>query len=157
MYFYPRSPRGERQLPRNGSRDAYRFLSTLPARGATEHESAQSVHLSHFYPRSPRGERLNTNPLNPFIYHISIHAPREGSDQPAFPGLRENMISIHAPREGSDTASHTVQFVDSDFYPRSPRGERPLRGAKVAPPLDFYPRSPRGERRYRPEELHPHR
>ena len=101
-----------------------KFLSTLPARGATRHR------------------------------------PR--------PGLIE-VISIHAPREGSDDS--LSQFVDADchFYPRSPRGERPsksemvpssllflstlpARGATSAlgqilnQAMDFYPRSPRGER-----------
>ena len=57
-------------------------------------------------------------------------------------------ISIHAPREGSDYKS----FVNShgsltNFYPRSPRGERPrCTTRRPASPADFYPRSPRGER-----------
>ena len=35
---------------------------------------------------------------------ISIHAPREGSDPIAYPGINQtDGISIHAPREGSDT------------------------------------------------------
>ena len=33
---------------------------------------------------------------------ISIHAPREGSDQEGDRRLGINVISIHAPREGSD-------------------------------------------------------
>ena len=114
--FYPRSPRGERQsypyFPASGSR----FLSTLPARGAT---------LLHFYPRSPRGERLEALPVEikqKFAFlstlpargatHdiafvdgrsvISIHAPREGSDAVTSGRQYNSLISIHAPREGSD-------------------------------------------------------
>ena len=36
-------------------------------------------------------------------------------------------ISIHAPREGSDL--HTIRAFSerANFYPRSPRGERPCR------------------------------
>ena len=78
--FYPRSPRGER-----------------PA--------AQAAHTPtrhHFYPRSPRGERLiGIDELTHFTW-ISIHAPREGSDAPAWGGRPPGRISIHAPREGSD-------------------------------------------------------
>ena len=37
-----------------------------------------------------------------FLLPISIHAPREGSDVPAVCVGRGDMISIHAPREGSD-------------------------------------------------------
>ena len=36
-----------------------------------------------------------------------------------------------------------------DFYPRSPRGERPESPHRRLDPADFYPRSPRGERRSR--------
>ena len=57
-YFYPRSPRGERQ---DKPRPCYlltKFLSTLPARGATA--------VANFFRAEIR---------------ISIHAPREGSDR----------------------------------------------------------------------------
>ena len=36
---------------------------------------------------------------------ISIHAPREGSDQIKRKQNNKKQISIHAPREGSDTQS----------------------------------------------------
>ena len=78
--FYPRSPRGERRSARAGQGAAGRFLSTLPARGAT-------TTLRRFSALLP----------------ISIHAPREGSD--------------------IETASRGLSLTD--FYPRSPRGERP--------------------------------
>ena len=78
------------------------FLSTLPARGATEADARGgtrytiSIHAPregsdayrteqpgqqrNFYPRSPRGERpALCGPLYP-VAPISIHAPREGSD-----------------------------------------------------------------------------
>ena len=55
-----------------------------------------------FYPRSPRGERLFG--FNPILsaHIISIHAPREGSDESARKEAKTCLISIHAPREGSD-------------------------------------------------------
>ena len=82
---------------------------------------------------------------------ISIHAPREGSDAqlavasrlyvqflstlPARGATRATSvalsrarISIHAPREGSDTNIRFSQIETSYFYPRSPRGERPVSG-----------------------------
>ena len=34
-------------------------------------------------------------------------------------------ISIHAPREGSDRICSPIFADASNFYPRSPRGERP--------------------------------
>ena len=58
IYFYPRSPCGERQ------------------------QDQQTVGEKHnyFYPRSPCGERPVTNPGSPFKDEISIHAPHAGSD-----------------------------------------------------------------------------
>ena len=60
---------------------------------------------------------------------ISIHAPREGSDGCVFLlGALICEISIHAPREGSDPAAAIAAAGElKDFYPRSPRGERPNR------------------------------
>ena len=102
--FYPRSPRGERHTsgglchvghgvisihaPREGSdcRTWYmdlsdrRFLSTLPARGATKTWTNWPTGSSNFYPRSPRGERLDVEVDTGRARPISIHAPREGSD-----------------------------------------------------------------------------
>ena len=102
MDFYPRSPRGERPTSSITPSSSAEFLSTLPARGATNHPAllAQSFHISihapregsdpapqfrllplpNFYPRSPRGERppIGLPPL--MTSPISIHAPREGSD-----------------------------------------------------------------------------
>ena len=109
-----------------------------------------------------------------FIDTISIHAPREGSDHTLTEaGYRITNISIHAPREGSDRLDGPASAGRKDFYPRSPRGERPrsrssnwrtgaflstlpARGAtsraarRNCRRMHFYPRSPRGERRCRP-------
>ena len=75
--------------------------------------------------------------------HISIHAPREGSDyfadgtdfyiygfQSTLPVrgativfaniLRSAIISIHAPREGSDYDAYAAFEGDDNFNPRSP-------------------------------------
>ena len=79
--FYPHSPRGERPLARIMSQPNAAFLSTLPARGAT-------------------GLVVGTKTK----YVISIHTPREGSDQ-----LVDHLHQRHY-----------------HFYPHSPRGERPM-------------------------------
>ena len=57
----------------------FAFLSTLPARGATQCLVALDAQAE-----------------------ISIHAPREGSDYATHPAKHQELISIHAPREGSD-------------------------------------------------------
>ena len=168
--FYPRSPRGERPWKRGCMSWNAKFLSTLPARGATatatytNKDEGISIHA----PRegSDRVELPVPDPCDA----ISIHAPREGSD-PAGPGNGNDWrISIHAPREGSDyrtavyntTAElflstlpargatgggHGHQHPEQHFYPRSPRGERPWARRPGRPTAgNFYPRSPRGER-----------
>ena len=77
------------------------FLSTLPARGATYLTFSKKA-----------------------LKSISIHAPREGSDEQTPMIAKTIAISIHAPREGSDRPSrHDGQRIRY-FYPRSPRGER---------------------------------
>ena len=96
-----------------------------PRGGSDTSPDTKSMHMNNFNPRSPWGERLrvyirlrvnrNFNPRSPWgerllpvlpnqpIRHISIHAPRGGSDQPVHgQHLRYPLISIHAPRGGSD-------------------------------------------------------
>ena len=56
-----------------------------------------------FNPRSPDGERHSPPDISGNVVHISIHAPRMGSDK-TIRRLRAcaSSISIHAPRMGSD-------------------------------------------------------
>ena len=77
--FNPRSPCGERQRFRRLRVCGVRFQSTLPVWGATEEQP---------YPVAAR--------------HISIHAPRVGSDVRYDHSYSQGIISIHAPRVGSD-------------------------------------------------------
>ena len=122
--FYPRSPRGERRESGDGLVYRVSFLSTLPARGATQQVSFRFVSavflstlpargatrssrfdgqcLYYFYPRSPRGERPGIPGHWTQADSISIHAPREGSDALTAKQKAFVQISIHAPREGSD-------------------------------------------------------
>ena len=128
-YFYPRSPRGERlqrfsiffvvfsaisiHAPREGSDKVsviggtklYVFLSTLPARGATNYVIIGS-------------------PAN----IISIHAPREGSDTDAQYQQLEAMAFLSTlPARGATIPKSDILKSVKNFYPRSPRGERPSR------------------------------
>ena len=145
-YFNPRSPHGERHNAPGVMPQESAFQSTLPARGATD----------------PDGESYETK-------HISIHAPRTGSDWWSELRKGKDDISIHAPRTGSDTASIIAFASAIDFNPRSPHGERhkyvalggivskisihaPRTGsdetsqASALCPRNFNPRSPHGER-----------
>ena len=51
---------------------------------------------------------------------ISIHAPREGSDNAMEKLYMALCISIHAPREGSDKLFVLPAEIPIDFNPRSP-------------------------------------
>ena len=140
--FNPRSPHGERPLPRVSRRRRFSFQPTLPARGATR------VHR----PCGRRGE-------------ISTHAPRTGSDcTPDAPFQRldyfnprsphgerrvsasfvrsSQNISTHAPRTGSDEDSTLFLLFRQNFNPRSPHGERPKSSSNASARLRFQPTLP---------------
>ena len=149
MYFYPRSPCGERHDDDDGT-----------------------TVKKNFYPRSPCGER-------PFLVHyqrlvpdISIHALLAESDVPlgfkltpmdiflSTLSLRRATavgagyhvaqdISIHALLAESDWSRRVPGGRRRHFYPRSPCGERPgYHRTHETGNLHFYPRSPCGERRF---------
>ena len=83
---------------------------------------------------------------------ISIHALLAESDFPPSILAQKVWISIHALLAESDQAHRKWQLAISDFYPRSPCGERPPSGSRYSQRGYFYPRSPCGERRF--ERLH---
>ena len=102
-YFNPRSPRGER--PR-----------TVP-RG--------QIALGYFNPRSPRGERLQQqHQQQQPIQQFQSTLPARGATSSPPTHSHRRPISIHAPREGSDNANPIFNTRYANFNPRSPRGER---------------------------------
>ena len=131
LYFYPRSPCGER-LPLDEFQDlapdisihallaesdcitttiictAWRFLSTLSLRRATRRKQPSFGNYIHFYPRSPCGER--------------------------------------------HSISSVINNIIDNFYPRSPCGERLISPHSAPDNGNFYPRSPCGERLDRVQE-----
>ena len=126
MYFYPRSPRGERPRFLPGRPEAVKNFYPRSPRGERLITASRFRPSSYFYPRSPRGERQLNLAKERIDKAISIHAPRVGSDMnfnallingfstflstlPAWgatiflPGPSPpSTISIHAPRVGSD-------------------------------------------------------
>ncbi len=82
---------------------------------------------------------------------ISIHAPREGSDERERGGTSTPPQFLSTlPARGATHRPRQVRPLGCDFYPRSPRGERLAACGLDAERADqdFYPRSPRGERLY---------
>ena len=102
MYFYPRSPCGERHIR----------ITHNPGPG-------------YFYPRSPCGERLLIDLVDSPIAKISIHALLAESDPIRLPKPLIIPISIHALLAESDHTRTYTGPLAHYFYPRSPCGERP--------------------------------
>ena len=80
------------------------------------------------------------------VIKISIHALLAESDRLRRKELQRNHISIHALLAESDKKGSGKSTTLTNFYPRSPCGERQR---QIPVPLGwryFYPRSPCGER-----------
>ena len=173
--FYPRSPCGERLRAWICTKSVSRFLSTLSLRRATtSHGQATnnrtiSIHALlaesdffksqkrtgkvNFYPRSPCGERLAGYRQALAHCNISIHALLAESDcqrSRTQSSVRPFLSTLSLRRATTDTTS--AKMRQSDFYPRSPCGERPVTARIIDPTFDFYPRSPCGERRRFPPD-----
>ena len=125
LYFYPRSPCGERPLATvmGHSPDLFlstlslrrattafllqtnmdTFLSTLSLRRATCSFKRWNTEKQNFYPRSPCGERPGSTEERPLL----------------------TVISIHALLAESDATDMKLIIARNNFYPRSPCGERP--------------------------------
>ena len=125
------------------------FLSTPSARRATPTgprknvESKISIHAlreegdprlyrgtadaGDFYPRPPRGGRLEQQAAMSYNSAISIHALREEGDARtrAIMCLTFTFLSTPSARRAT-TAYQRQTCSDTDFYPRPPRGGRPL-------------------------------
>ena len=148
--FYPRSPCGERQRPYYPQSRPRLFLSTLSLRRATANSGPCNGRLLHFYPRSPCGERQHgrgprqcsfchfyprspcgerriAGPVPRSGHIISIHALLAESDQiHSCSRPSQQSISIHALLAESDVLVLGIPTSVSNFYPRSPCGERLL-------------------------------
>ena len=125
---------------------------------------------AYFNRRSPRGERPFPDDFLFFVWCISIHAPRGGSDirhgvkqkrslrfqstLPAggatdfyWPVLAHLGISIHAPRGGSDTQFDMVRWRTAQFQSTLPAGGATAKHYTMTRGYRYFnPRSPRGER-----------
>ena len=123
-----------------------KFLSTLSLRRATGGGLLFLLSRINFYPRSPCGERLHFDNFNLHCVEISIHALLAESDV-GQKRLRQKLaISIHALLAESDIRQSKEKPRQTNFYPRSPCGERRQQPDGTTSTTYFYPRSPCGER-----------
>ena len=115
-----------------------KFLSTLPARGATERYDETGHPYLVFLSTLPARGATEIYCQGTAEDDISIHAPREGSDdRQVFFIVRERDISIHAPREGSDVDRHRPRpgLIISIHAPRE--GSDPLCAAHCTQSFPF--------------------
>ena len=100
------------------------FLSTLSLRRATPFSRLARTRTRYFYPRSPCGERLDCRVISTgsqgFLSTLSLRRATWGLPENS-PGIA---ISIHALLAESDYPPAQSRYADTNFYPRSPCGER---------------------------------
>ena len=118
LYFYPRSPWGERhQGYRDGLAQGRKFLSTLPVGGATGWRCKNSLSVWHFYPRSPWGERpgrmKHTMSFAKFLSTLPVGGATYITYDTRYYAID---ISIHAPRGGSDSKHDNIPFIFATVY-----------------------------------------
>ena len=101
-----------------------KFLSTLSLRRATGRHRGNNRGPIHFYPRSPCGERhsIVTSRQLPASF-LSTLSLRRATDYARY-YIHAREISIHALLAESDGHPKPGRHLGSDFYPRSPCGER---------------------------------
>ena len=122
------------------------FQSTLPVWGATPEPLTGRTAQRHFNPRSPCGERrrYKVQDFPGLLFQSTL--PVWGATAGNGVVFAKIHISIHAPRVGSDCNSIRQRFDQSHFNPRSPCGERRL-AIQTEPYFRYFnPRSPCGER-----------
>ena len=147
-HFYPRSPCGERlvHLTQAASPGGISIHALLAESDGIQAETAvfvPPISIHALLAESDRGAYRGARQSRP----ISIHALLAESDKNTSIAGRITEISIHALLAESDNQCKIDQKRSSNFYPRSPCGER--RGTFLSTHNTswyFYPRSPCGER-----------
>ena len=123
LYFYPRSPCGERPTRPWPMRSWPDFYPRSPC-GERPRGQLPTTQPPNFYPRSPCGERRST--------------------ELTFPGFGIFLSTLSLRR--ATAGAKATENATWNFYPRSPCGERRICDYRRRDPGHFYPRSPCGER-----------
>ena len=121
--FYPRPPRGGRPG---------QLLGLLPG-----HD---------FYPRPPRGGRLfQSSQLGVQVKFLSTPSARRATSGLFTLMFGAGFLSTPSARRATKPAKSGGKRP-GNFYPRPPRGGRPLNRRTIMQQVNFYPRPPRGGR-----------
>ena len=147
--FYPRPPRGGRHEKKPRMWGSLNFYPRPPRGGRLLRAVASPVGTLYFYPRPPRGGRLlqEREADKPLGFLSTPSARRATYGRAGGVLLLDLFLSTPSARRAT-WPSCIKQSSQRDFYPRPPRGGRPLCSCRSAGlPADFYPRPPRGGRR----------
>ena len=125
IYFYPRSPCGERPYGRINDISRLIFLSTLSLRRATVAGSCLNGVIGFLSTLSLR-RATSGSKGRPATQAISIHALLAESDliDPEIKIATERFLSTLSLRRATSKGSVSIPRY-RNFYPRSPCGERP--------------------------------
>ena len=149
LYFYPRSPCGERPVTARIIDPTFGFLSTLSLRRATNNVlpayAACGISIHALLAESDEAQDGYKDTVTEFLStlslrratsapvacgpdaDISIHALLAESDATTANKALQKIISIHALLAESDGLFSSVYLgYMNNLYPRSPCGERPL-------------------------------
>ena len=138
--FYPRSPCGERPAI-DVFLAVWAVISIHALLAESDYLGAwKSRNIRHFYPRSPCGERPRRTyqqcEEREFLSTLSLRRATTWAR-----GSRVTyVISIHALLAESDSKRSDHLLPTSNFYPRSPCGERPTAntGATTSDPISIH-------------------
>ena len=126
------------------------FLSTPSARRATEN-GLRTSSWPHISIHALREEGDVTEIKQGEYLGISIHALREEGDFANFDAVEFHCLFLSTPSARRATPPSRIWLWNwSNFYPRPPRGGRPIHMEASSFFADFYPRPPRGGRRRDP-------
>ena len=125
--FYPRPPRGGRQIV-----SALVFTCNVISIHALREEGDFAAQLAasqaaQFLSTPSARRATHAGVLRVLLQQISIHALREEGDDCLCHAGAGGLISIHALREEGDYPSKILRFCFRYFYPRPPRGGRPVK------------------------------
>ena len=126
-HFYPRPPRGGRhwETPQKDSTAAYFY--PRPPRGGRPAPTTAAAATTHFYPRPPRGGRRRPLPSPATATKFLSTSPAWGTTF-FFQGVKgEEVVFLStSPAWGTTCPSCRRSVRPSYFYPRPPRGGRPV-------------------------------
>ena len=144
--FYPRPPRGGRRWPPLKSTLLHGDFYPRPPRGGRQEIPYSQYTVKEFLstPSARRATRKIKMLLNGIIF-LSTPSARRATFL-AIERHDQTIISIHALREEGDEPKSCTDYTAWDFYPRPPRGGRPISSIAFCAAVNFYPRPPRGGR-----------